>query len=344
MLLVAAAVSMVSCNNDWEDEQYANYIGFKAPLDTEGSSVGVTTVYIPYTRLDADGNPKYGQEGLSSYQLPILVSGSSSNPSDVNVHVAKSDTLRTLNEARFSINRQELWYIDMSDYATYPETVFIPKGENMGLLDIRFNFAGIDLSDRYLLPLTVVEKPEYGYLRNPRLNFATAMLRVLPYTDYTGIYEAGNYKFYLVSDGVVDTEPGAMKNVQLYVVDENTAFFYAGAFDESSLKRKFFKVFAHFEPYNADDTHRGTVTFTCPNEDMNFSVNPEKTATYTILEQPDDVQNYILHRTIIINDIDYTFTDYISAQGSDIVYNVRGTLTMQRDLNTQMPEEDQVIF
>lgn len=339
-LVLSGALSLASCNNDWEEEQYENYVGFKAPLDTDGNSVGVTTVYVPFTRLDNDGKPRYGKEGLSDYKLPVLVCGSTDNPSDLMVRVAKSDTLPILNMERFS-HRSELWYVDMSDYASYPEYVEIPSGINMGLLNIRFDFTDIDLSDRYLLPLTVVETPDCGYKRNPRKNYATAMLRVLPYTDYSGIYQATNLRFFIVTAGVMDNEPGAMKTVQTYAVDEKTVFFYAGTFDEISQLRKNFKVKARFEPYEEGGT-KGTVTFTCDNPLMNFVQN--KTATFTILEQHDEVQNYILRRTVIVNDVDYTFTDYLTAPGSEIVYNVNGTMTMERKLNTQMPEEDQVIF
>lgn len=51
-----------------------------------------------------------------------------------------------------------------------------------------------------------------------------------------------------------------------------------------------------------------------------------------------------MRRTVIINDIDYTFTDYLTSLGSEVNYNVRGSMTMERKLNTQMPEEDQIIF
>lgn len=337
---VAGAMMATSCNDEWTDEQYEQYVSFKAPLDTEGSSVGVTTVYVPYTRVDAEGQAKYGEEGLSSYDLPVIISGSTHNSRDLTVHVAHSDTLDILNVERFS-TRSELYYIDMSDYASYPETLEIPKGQDIGLLNIQFDFRGIDLTDRYVLPLTVVEKPEYGYERNPRKNYATAMLRVLPYTTYSGEYQATNVKFYIVSGGVTDNEPGAMTAVQTYVVDENTVFFYAGTFNENSLLRKEYKVFARFEPYEQGGT-RGTVTFYTDNERMNFVQN--KVATFTIIEQDDEVQSYIMRRTVIVNDVDYTFTDYSTAPGSEITYNVNGTMSMERKLNTQMPEEDQIIF
>lgn len=339
-LLAAGALALTfsSCNNDWEEEQYEHYISFKAPLASTGSSVGVTTVYVPFTRSNDNGEPLYGKEGESHYDLPVLVSGSTVNPSNLTVNIAHSDTLPILNMERFS-SRKDLWYNDMWDYADVPTTVGIKAGESKSLLRIRFHFDNIDLAERYLLPLTVA--PGEGYERNPRKNYATAMLRVLPYTTYSGNYQAGNMKFYIVSGGVTDNEPGAMSQVQAYVVNANTVFFYAGSFNEDSQLRRNFKVYATFTPYEEGGT-RGTVTLTCNNPEMNFVQN--KQATFTILEQDDEVQSYILRRTVIINDIDYTFTDYLTAPGSKINYNVTGTMTMERKLNTQMPEEDQISF
>lgn len=338
--LMLAAVGLTSCNNDWTEEQYFQYVSFKAPLDTEGSSVGVTTVYIPFTRVNEDGTPIYG-EGLSSYNLPMIVSGSTDNARDIIAHVAHSDTLDILNIERFSINRPEIWYKDMSEYASYPESIKIPKGENIGLLPIMMDFRTIDLSDRYVLPLTVVENQSDGCFRNPRKNYATAMLRILPYTDFSGVFQATNMKFYIISGGVVDNEPGAMTTVQTYAVDQNTVFFYAGTFDESSQLRKDFKIFARFTPNKVGGTS-GTVELFTDNEQLNFSQNG--LASYTIIEQEDEVQSYIVRRTLIVSDVNYTFDDYRTAPGSVITYNVTGNMTMERKLNTQMPEEDQIVF
>ena len=46
-IMGVVALGVASCNDDWKEEQYQHYIGFVAPLDTEGNSVGVTTVYVP---------------------------------------------------------------------------------------------------------------------------------------------------------------------------------------------------------------------------------------------------------------------------------------------------------
>lgn len=333
-LMFAAGFS--SCNDDWNEEQYAHYISFKAPLDTEGTSVGVTTVYVPFTRFDENGNALYGEKGLSHYDLPVIVAGSTVNPSDLVVNIAHSDTLPTLNMERFSANRKAIWYNDMSDYASYPSSVSIPAGQDTGLLRINFDFRNLDLADKYVLPLTIDDP-----MRNPLKNFATAMLRVLPYTDYSGQYMATNLKYYIVSGGVVDNEPGAMNTVQLYATAEDEVFFYAGTFNEDNENRKHFKIFAKFIPFEEGGT-RGTVKLYSNDPEMNFIENSE--ATFNILETPDEVQSYIIRKTVIINGIDYTFSDTYSAPGSTIDYKITGTLTMERKLNTQKPEEDQIEF
>lgn len=348
LLASAAMVMATSCNNDWEDEQYAHYISFKAPLDTDGNSVGVTTVYVPFTRYNEAGEPRYGAEGKSSYQLPVLVSGSTDNPDNLTVNIAHSDTLPILNVARFG-TREELYYQDLWDFAEVPQTINIASGQNMALLDVRFDFNGLDLSDRYVLPIVVA--PGSGYQRNPRKNYGQAMLRILPYTTYSGVYQAQNTTFYILDKNDKKSgDPGAMNTVQCYTVSNDVVFFYAGNFDETSLLRKHYKVYAKFEPFEEGGT-RGNVTLWSDTPEMEFVVN--KQATFNIIEQADEVQTYIMRRTVIISDIDYTFVDthtasFIGPDGQETVnpikYNVSGSMAMERKLNTQMPEEDQVIF
>ena len=51
--LFGALLLTTSCNDEWEDEQYAHYISFSAPLNSNG----VRDVNVPYTRclFDEDG-------------------------------------------------------------------------------------------------------------------------------------------------------------------------------------------------------------------------------------------------------------------------------------------------
>lgn len=350
MLALGGAV-LTSCNDDWKEEQYAHYISFKAPLATSGTSVGVTTVYVPWTRLDDELKPLYGAEGLSHYELPVLVAGSTTNPSDLNVKIAHSDTLDVLNVERFG-HRAEIYYKDMSDFAEVPGSVKIPAGKDVALLKIKLDFnknGGIDLIDRYVLPLKVV--PGQGYERNPRKNYATAMLRILPYNDFTGICQATNLLYNLCDDrGNPEGVSTGMNTVQTYACGENKVFFYAGTIDERSLLRKYFRIYAEFTPqpgFTPSDeiAARGTVSLyvdSSENPELNFRQVGE--AQYMILTSDDPVQTYIQRRTLVVSDINYYYTDSKSSLGSNINYVIKGTMTMERKLNTQMPVEDQIVW
>ena len=74
---------------------------------------------------------------------------------------------------------------------------------------------------------------------------------------------------------------------------------------------------------------------------MNFQVN--KDASYSINERMDEIRPYLLHRYLTINNIDYQFTDYTLVDNVAINYKVAGSLILERQLNTQIPDEDQQI-
>ena len=44
-----------------------------------------------------------------------------------------------------------------------------------------------------------------------------------------------------------------------------------------------------------------------------------------------------------LNNLEYEFTDYTSVPGYPLEYVVKGSLTMERKINTQIPDEDQAI-
>ena len=56
----------------------------------------------------------------------------------------------------------------------------------------------------------------------------------------------------------------------------------------------------------------------------------------------DDEKPYLLHRYVTF-DLEYDFVDYTSAPGVEIPYKVKGSLTLERRINTQIPDEDQAI-
>ena len=101
--LLAVIVLGTACNNEWEDEQYEQYVSFKAPIASGGD--GVTTIYV-----------RYKDNGKVTYQLPVIISGSTVNGQDRDIHIAvDKDTLKTLNIERFSLYRPELWYTEMEE-------------------------------------------------------------------------------------------------------------------------------------------------------------------------------------------------------------------------------------
>lgn len=336
--LFGLLVLTTSCNDEWKDEQYEHFIGFKAPLNDNG----VSAVYVPFSRHNDDGSLKYG-EGKSNYLLPVIVSGTTTNGSNFTAYVEESDTLSILNYERFQ-NRTDLYYVNMRDYATYPSTVEFKSGQDVSLLDIQFDFTGIDMSQKWVLPIHVAGQSSNGFEPHPRKHYATAMLRVYPYNDFSGSYSATTQ---VMSRKENPNDGAGGEASRAYVVDENTVFFYAGNnIDETRTDRKNYKVFAKFvpEPLNPN---AGDVILYSDNPDMKFVGHEEDSEkakpTFSIYEQKDEVQPYLIHRYLIISDIDYEFVDYTLVPGQERAYIVKGTLTMERKINTQIPNEDQAI-
>lgn len=317
LLTILLLIGSIACNKDWSNEQYEHYISFKAPLDVDG----VTPIHV-----------RYKPDGLVNYQLPVIVSGTTDNDKNLLVHLGVDpDTLQAFNNANFQ-NRTDLYYKELTDqYFTIPDTVSIPKGVNTNTVNVGFTLKNIDLVDKWILPLTI--EPSADYTPNPRRNYSKALLRVVPFNDYSGEYSGTALKVYLKGE-----ESGAAivkSTVETYVVDENSVFFYAGTIDENKTDRRDYKIYATF------DTTKREVTLASDNPSINFVVN--KTINYSVEEIPDELQPYLVHRYITINNIDYNFTDYTSVANASIDYTVRGSLIMERKINTQIPDEDQAI-
>ena len=319
LFLLAVLVLCSSCNDEWKDEQFEHYISFKAPLDDNG----VTQIHV-----------RYKPDGEVTYQLPLIVSGSTTNNSDMTVHVAVDpDTLQTLNYEHFQ-SREDLYYMELgSQYFTMPETVDIKAGENTSLLNIDFTLGNIDLVDKWVLPLTIVDDPSYNYVANHRKHYRKALLRVMPFNDYSGMYSGTALKTFL--KGYENDAAIVKSEIPVYVVDENTVFFYAGTVDENRIDRRKYKIYASF------DTQTKRVMLTADDPNINFQVNG--TPVFIVEETMDATRPYLLHRYVTISKIDYNFTDYTTVPGATIDYTVRGSMILERKINTQIPDEDQAI-
>ena len=341
---VAVAIGCVSCNDEWEDEQYLQMPSFKAQPNAQG----VTTTYV-----------RYVPEGTRRYELPVIISGSTMNSSEMTVHVAvDNDTLSSLNYEHYG-DREELYFQQMpADYYSFPETVTVPAGECQTVLPIDFKLGGadnqtpLDQADKWVLPLTIVDDESYNYVANPRKWYRKALLRFTPFNDYSGTYAGNQLKI------TMEGAPSGEGNLQVnehrsFVVDENTIFFYMGHRDIDYLDRKLYKVFVEFTDEDVEGAQIGAKklnlwTDNPGDEGNNFAIlteddngNPFQ-AYYTKWEEMDPVKPYMKHIYIILY-IRYTFEDYTTAPGVRIKYTVAGSLSMQRDLNTLIPDEDQQI-
>ncbi len=340
--LAAMALLGASCNSEWEEEQYEHYSSFRSPLNSKG----VTSVYVPYSRTDKDGNYTAGGEGKSNYQLPVIVSGTLTNQQNITVHVAHDpDTLNILNIARYA-TRTDLFYKDMeadNTYVSYPETMQINAGEDVGLLDLNFDFKDIDMSEKWVLPLQIVDNPSYGYQAHPRKNYSKALLRVFPFNDYSGDYSGAllTNKVVIKKDDGTSTETAESITKSLirgYVIDEQTIFTYAGIVDEDYTDRRKYKV-----EFKFNGEKNGPVSLSCDNAaEIDFKMTAGVTPSFRISSSMDATRPYLEHRYVIINNVDYSF-NYIPAAGAKIRYHVKGTLTLSRNINTQIPDEDQAI-
>ena len=339
--IAMAAIGCMSCNNEWEDEQFTQLISFKATLNSDG----VSPIYV-----------RYQADGVKRYDVPILVSGSTANSKERTVHIGLDpDTLASLNLERFGTYRTELYYQQLDpQYYTMPETVKIPAGERQALLPIDFTLGGVDntnplnMVEQYVLPLTIKDDESYNYESNIHKHYRKALLNVIPFNDYSGTYDGSKSLIYL--EGQKDAF--TVSKHKAYVYNDNTIFFYMGLRDANYIDRKYYKLFVEFTDENFEGKYKLNIwTDNGGAEGNNFALVKEqdlvgatrdKQPLYTITEEMDATKPYLKHVYYTLY-IDYTFEDYTLSPGNRLKYTVNGTLSMQRDLNTLIPDMDQQI-
>jgi hypothetical protein len=304
--------ALFACNEEWKDEQYEKTVSFVKS--------GYTEVYLKYREAG----------GVAPYKIPLVVSGSTGNGENVKVTVALDpDTMPDLNYGRFR-NRTDLYFkqLEPEYYDLKSTTVNIPAGEDVGLLDIDFKLEGLDLVDKYILPLQITETSTY--LPSPRKHYKKTMMRIIPFNDYSGSYQptGGNITFETTNQ-TITFEDGR----ETRVVDEKTVFFYAGFIDEQARDRATYKIYMRF------------------NEDSTLTLNADKATEisfeqvigtgnrYSVQTEIDPTTPYLERRYTAIS-LDYRFTD-ISNPQYPMKYRITGTMTMERKRNTLIPEEDQ---
>lgn len=322
---LALAFAFGSCNNEFDEEVYTHYIGLKSILNSEGT----TNVYM-----------RYEPGGKSVYELPVIVGGSTVNNQDLDIHIAVDpDTLVVMNEERYKY-RTDLYYqlLDEKHYKFVTPTCHIPAGESVGMFNIEFDFTDLDLRYKWVLPLTI--EPDPTYLPNPRKNYRKAFLRVMPFNDYSGTYGATTMNIKVEDSG----DPFNVSSRTFYVVDEKTCFFYAGVVSEEHIDREKYKVLVTFN----DD---GTLYVRPEDPENNMGFQTTSACTYTFSTREDETQPNIVHEytTLTMSYNYYDFTSHVSVddEGNEtpllLKYSATGTYTMERKVNTSIPDRDQAI-
>lgn len=316
------SVVISSCNSDWTEEQYEQYVSFKAPIS---GSPAVTRLRL-----------KYRPDTLVNYKLPLIVSGTTTNQKDIQAYVdLDPDTLNDFNVQNFN-TRTDLYFkqLEAKHYKLLSNKVTISAGQNQGFLDIDFDFNGLDLVDKWILPLTVQDDPSYNYKAHPLKNFNNALLWITPFNDYSGTYSATN----LTIKTPDNNTPIGITEREAHVVDDNTIFFYAAPIKENRADRRYFKIYAQFIPI---DEEQGFVNLWSDNAELvNFAKNGQ--AKYKVTSLQDSDRPYLIHKTVTI-ELAYSFSDPFQAEGVDVHYNVEGTMSMTRRINTLIEDEEYAI-
>ncbi len=315
-------ICSTACNKEWEDEQYMQMASFKANVNGQG----VTTTYV-----------RFKPGGVVKYDLPVIMSGSTMNDQSHTIHIGLDpDTLKRLNVEEYG-HREELYFQQLpAKYYNMPESVVMPAGECVTTLPIEFKLdETLDQADKWVLPLQILDDPSYSYQANPRKYYRRAMLRLLPFNDYSGTYDAAQYRIFLKPD---TKNPFTISSTRAFVVDERTIFIYAGTRDIDFLDRKQYKVFIQFPEEGSDSK---LLNVWSDNPEIELKADLAK-CTFTMNEEMDELKPYLkkIYITLYLN---YTFKDYTTIPGEKLEYSVEGSLSMQRNLNTLIPDEDQQI-
>lgn len=319
LALTAACLVLPTCNDEWTEEQYAKSVSFVKSARTD-----VANVYL-----------KYRSSGVASYKIPLVVSGSTSNDRDVTVKVSVDpDTLPDLNFGRFRYQTNLYFKLLDEQHYDFPNgtTITIPAGSDVGLLDINFNLQELNLVDKYILPLKI--ESATGYEAATRQGYAKTLMRIIPFNDYSGVYEpTGNGDVHLVNNSGSNSEDMGKyeEEREARVVDDSTVFFYAGFVQELDSSRALYKIRMTFNP-------DGTLKLTADSSRINFV--PEDVPSYEVTVTTDPTAPYLEQHYVVVS-MSYVFTDLTNPQ-DPLRYRIKGCkLRMSRQRNTLIPEEDQ---
>jgi len=312
-----------SCNDEWKGEQYVKYISFV--------NSGYTNTYLNTNTPD----------GVVHYQIPVEVSGSTISDHDISVTLAiDPDTLTAYNLATY-FTRTDLYELQLDEqHYSFPKgmTVVIPAGKTTGNLPIDFQTGGLNMVNKYVLPLKIASTSDY--IPSPKRYYKKTLMRIVPFNYFSGTYSAGAAT--ITAEG--NTASTTVANREMRYVSDSAVFFYAGLCDENARDRARYKVRAQF---NADSTltliaDSSNIQFTPILTSMANGVTTKR-CVWTETKEMDALQPFLEIRTITMN-IKYSYLD-ITNPNYKVKYTVDGYYTLERRRNTQIPEEDmQEIF
>ncbi|THU30755.1 DUF4973 domain-containing protein [Niastella caeni] len=299
-----------SCNKEWTKELYVKEVSFVKS--------GVVKVYAKYK----------SQGGVVTVKVPVVLSGSTGNPDDIEVTIAiDKDTLNDLNFDRFRL-RKDLYFHELPEvnYSFKSMTTVIPKGTLQGYFELALKLENLDLINKYILPVKIVSTSNDNVAK--RRWFSKSLMQIIPFNDYSNRYSNAGL---IWNRDVPQNNQTALTTPHrtAFVVNEQTVFFFAGNIDEEAFDRTMYKITATFNPDS-------TVKLAAPDTNIKFS---SKKGVYTISKKMDEVQPY-LEKTYITMNLEYWYSD-ITNPAFPINYRFVGPLTLERIRNTQIPDEDQ---
>lgn len=328
LALLPLVAGFTSCNEEWTEEQFTQMISIKS----SPNNYGVTNIPV-----------RYEEGGEYTYNVPVLVSGSTKNASMRTVQFSVStDTLDILNFDKFG-NRENLYFNELPDrYYTFPSTLTIPENENIGLLPVTFKLSGIDESVKWVLPIQVDNDPTgTNYVVNTRKYYDKILIRPILFNDYSGKY-AGTQLL-----GSID---GGQKNlntpsIRAYVVNENKIFFYAGqSRTENNDDRQRYKVYLEFtDEVVSTDVNGIESKKAILSSDIDNGIDFETSGivTYTMTSEMDPLIDNRKHVYIQIFGIKFNYIDRTTVPNSEIRYDWEGSISLQRDIDINFPDEQQ---
>ena len=120
-----------------------------------------------------------------------------------------------------------------------------------------------------------------------------------------------------------------LESEQIYMNDEKIGTYHVDYNDNGEIGN------VELSPADSDNKMK----FQIGKDDYGKEVTP----TYSVTETMDPIRPYLKRKTIIIRNINYTYVDYTTIPGVETEYHVIGSLALERQINTQIPDEDQAI-